>query len=196
MDEYCGKTQLGIYSLAAQLSQLLWMLPLAIATVLYSYASTVSKEEAVNYTIRLKQIAFYGTLVLGFAGLLLSYYFIPILYGKQFNNAFDLMKFFVIGVIPFSVPTVISSLFAARGNFKISFIIGAGIFVISTIMYFTLIPRFGMRGGAIASSIAYLLASILAEIWFCKEYKVSYLNLFKIERSLLSVSAIKKMIKN
>ena len=94
------------------------------------------------------------------------------------------MKLFIIGVVPFSITTIVSSFFAASGNFKISFFISIGIFMISTIMYFTLIPRFGLRGGAIGSSIAYLIASILSEIWFCKEYKVSYLNLFQIDKLL------------
>ena len=90
VDEYYGKSNLGIYSLAAQLSQLLWMLPLAISTVLYSYASTGSREDAINFTVRLKQIAFYGTLFLGITGLFLSYYLIPILYGKEFNESFSI----------------------------------------------------------------------------------------------------------
>jgi O-antigen/teichoic acid export membrane protein len=196
VDEYLGKSELGIYSLAAQLSQLLWMLPLAIATVLYSYASTGSREDAVNFTIRLKQIAFYGTLSLGIAGLVLSYFFIPILYGREFNESFNLMKLFIIGVVPFSITTVLSSFFAARGNFKISFFISVGVFMISTIMYFSLIPRFGLRGGAIASAIAYIVASVLSEIWFCKEYKVSYLNLFQIDKSLMSLSGFKKIFKH
>ncbi|MDP4285615.1 MAG: polysaccharide biosynthesis C-terminal domain-containing protein [Bacteroidota bacterium] len=196
VDSYFGKSQLGIYSLAAQLSQLLWMLPSAIATVLYSYASIGSREDAINFTVRLKQIAFYGTLFLGVTGLFLSYYLIPILYGNEFKESFNLMKLFIIGIVPFSITTIVSSFFAARGNFKISFFISVGIFMISTIMYFTLIPRFGLRGGAIGSSIAYLIASILSEIWFCKEYKVSYLNLFQIDKSLLSLSGLKKIFKS
>jgi O-antigen/teichoic acid export membrane protein len=195
VDEYLGKSELGVYSLAAQLSQLLWMLPLAIASVLYSYASAASREEAIRFTIRLKQIAFYGALFLGIIGLVLSYYLIPILYGREFIGAFNLMKLFIIGVVPFSVTTVVSSFFAARGNFKISFLISVGVFMISTIMYFTLIPRFGLTGGAIGSSVAYLVASVLSEIWFCKEYEVSYLNLFQIDKSLLSLSGIKKIFK-
>jgi O-antigen/teichoic acid export membrane protein len=196
VDNYFGKSRLGIYSLAAQLSQLLWMLPIAISTVLYSYASTASREDAINFTVQLKKIAFYGTLFLGILGLFLSYYFIPILYGREFVEAFDLMELFIIGVIPFSITTVVSSFFAATGNFKISFIISVGVFIISTIMYFTLIPRFGLKGGAIGSSVTYFIASILSEIWFCKEYKVSYLNLFQIDKSLLSLSGLKKIFKN
>ena len=95
---------LGIYSLAAQLSQLLWILPQAVASVLYSYASSSSQEEAINYTVQLKQLSFYGTLVFGLAGLVLAYFFISVLYGNEFTGAFHLMTIFVIGVIPFSIP--------------------------------------------------------------------------------------------
>ena len=196
VDEYYGNSRLGIYSLAAQLSQLLWLLPAAISTVLYSYASTGSLESAINFTVRLKQLAFYGTLFLGVAGLSMAYYFIPILYGKEFTEAFNLMKLFLIGVVPFSITTVVASFFAARGNFKISFFIGVGVFIISTILYFILIPRYGLQGGAIASSIAYLIACVSSEIWFCKQYKVSYFNVFQIERSLLSFSGLRSMFKN
>lgn len=191
VDAYCGKSQLGVYSLAAQLSQLLWMLPSAISTVLYAYASNLSNEEAVRYTIKLKQIAFYGTLFFAITGLILSYFFIPVLYGKEFSFVFNLMCIFCIGVIPFSIPTVLASLFAAKGNFKISFWVSLLVFVISTIMYFILIPKFGLLGGAFASSIAYLLAAVISEFIFCKEYKVPLFNLFLFERDFLSVKKIK-----
>jgi O-antigen/teichoic acid export membrane protein len=196
VDDYYGNSRLGIYSLAAQLSQLLWLLPAAISTVLYSYASTGSLESAINFTVRLKQLAFYGTLFLGVTGLLLSYYFIPILYGREFSQAFNLMKLFLVGVVPFSITTVVASFFAARGNFKISFFIGVGVFIISTILYFVLIPRYGLQGGAVASSIAYLIACVSSEIWFCKQYKVSYLNVFRVEKSLLTFAGIRNLFKN
>lgn len=195
IDAYCGKSQLGVYSLAAQLSQLLWMLPSAISTVLYAYACNLSKEEAVRYTIKLKQIAFYATLFFAIIGLLLSYFFIPILYGDEFSFVFNLMCIFFIGVIPFSIPTVVASLFAARGNFKMSFIISLIVLAISTVLYFTLIPRFGLIGGAIASAIAYLIAAIMCEFWFCKEYKVHFFNLFIFEHNFLSIKRIKSYFK-
>ena len=195
VDEYYGKSQLGIYSLAAQLSQLLWILPSAIASVLYSYASKCSEKDAVQYTIRLKQIAFYATFLLGLIGLLLAYFFIPILYGKEFSGAFNLMMIFILGVIPFSLPTVIASLFAARGNFKMSFVLSLIIFVFSSIMYFTLIPHFGLIGGAASSAIAYLLGSIMCEIWFCKHYKVSFFNLFIFEKNFLYIKKITSYFK-
>jgi O-antigen/teichoic acid export membrane protein len=195
MDAYQGKSQLGIYSLAVQLTQLLWLLPTAISTVLYSYASTGSRENAIKFTVQLKQIGFYSTLFFGIIGLTLSYYFIPILYGKEFTPAFNLMSLLIIGIIPFSIPRIIASLFAARGNFKISFLVSVYGFIISTILYFTLIPLWGLYGGAIASSISYIFISIIAEIWFCRKYHVPYFNLFQINKSLFSLSGIRKVLR-
>jgi O-antigen/teichoic acid export membrane protein len=196
IDAYQGKSQLGIYSLAAQLAQLLWLLPAAISTVLYSYVSTGNSQSTIRFTIQLKQVAFYGTLFFGIVGIFLSYYLIPVLYGSNFFPAFNIIELLFPGVVAFCIPKVLSSLFAGRGDFKISFIISIFGFVVSAIMYFTLIPAFGLTGGAIASSISYILTSILSEIWFCKKYDVSYLNLFMIDKSLLSFSRIKKMLKS
>lgn len=193
VDAYWGKSQLGIYSLAAQLSQLLWMLPSAIATVLYSYAGSLGREEAVRYTIKLKQIAFYATLVFAIIGLGLAYFLIPVLYGREFTFAFNLIGIFFIGVIPFSIPTVLASLFAAMGNFRVSFWISLIVFGISTGMYFILIPRYGLYGGAAASAIAYLIASIISEVVFCRTYHVHPLNLFMPERNFFLLRKIKNI---
>ncbi len=195
VNEYCGKSQLGIYSLAAQLSQLLWLLPSAVASVLYSYASKYSEKDAVQYTLRLKQLAFYSTILLGAVGLLLAYFFIPILYGSEFSEAFNLMMIFIIGVIPFSIPIVNAGFFAARGNFKVSFVISVVIFMISSVIYFILIPKWGLYGGAVASAAIYFIASIMSEVWFCKTYNISYLNIISPDRKTFSVNSILKLLK-
>ena len=195
VDAYWGKSDLGIYSLAVQLSQLLWILPQAIATVLYSYASSYNEKEAVDYTIQLKQLSFYATLIFGAIGLVLAYFFIPVLYGNAFAGAFHLIAIFEIGVIPFSITTVLASLYAARGNFKISFIISLIIFVFSGFMYFTLIPKFGLFGGAISSALAYLISAIISELWFCKIYNVSTYNLLMIKRDTFSITGFLNLLK-
>ncbi len=195
VDSYCGKQQLGIYSLAAQLSQLLWILPQAISTVLYSYASSSSLEESVRYAINLKQLAFIGTLVLSIIGMILAYFLLPTIYGTEFTPAIKLMFLLMIGIIPFSIPTVLSSLFAARGNFKISFYISIIIFFISSTLYFILIPKYGTQGGIIASAIAYLLAAILCEWWFCKEYQISPSKLFTFDKNIFSKKGLLTIFK-
>jgi O-antigen/teichoic acid export membrane protein len=186
---------LGFFCVGVVVWVLFWVLGCGLCCVVFSYASTGSRENAIKFTVQLKQIGFYSTLFFGIIGLTLSYYFIPILYGKEFTPAFNLMSLLIIGIIPFSIPRIIASLFAARGNFKISFLVSVYGFIISTILYFTLIPLWGLYGGAIASSISYIFISIIAEIWFCRKYHVPYFNLFQINKSLFSLSGIRKVLR-
>lgn len=172
VDYYDGKSQLGIYSLASQLSQLLWLLPTAIASVLYAYASSSTEEEAIKYTIYLKKGALYLTLILAVIGTSLSYYLIPLLYGEEFVDVHKLMILFMLGIVPFSMPIIFSSLLAARGKFEVSFYTGIVVSIISVSLYIILIPRYGMIGGAIASSVSYICSSIICEYWLCRMYKV------------------------
>lgn len=193
VDYYDGKSQLGIYSLATQLSQLLWMLPTAVASVLYTYASSSTEEEAVNYTIYLKKGALYSTSILAIAGTVLSYYFVPILYGREFVDVYKLMFIFMLGIIPFSIPIVVSSLLAARGRFKISFYTGISVSIVSVGLYSILIPRYGMIGGAVASSVSYFCSSIICEYWLHKIYKVNIATALLPDREF--IFQVKKALK-
>lgn len=195
IDSYTSKMELGVYSLATQLSQLLWILPQAIAGVLYIYASSNNEKEAIRYTIKLKQLVVVLSLIFAVSGLILGYFYIPIIYGSDFKNTVNLMIWFMIGVIPFGVTTIIASLFAARGEFKINFILSTIMFLISAILYTLLIPKYGTIGGAIASSLSYLVGSIICEVWFCKKYNIKFATLFSFNKDIFSISGILKQIK-
>ncbi len=193
VDAYNGKTTLGIYSLAVQLSQLLWILPQALGTVLYSYASSCKEEEAIHIMLILKKITFYGTLIFAIPGLILSYFFIPLLYGKEFTPAIHLMFIFLTGIIPFSIPSLLGSFFAARGLFKYSFYIGVTVSIFTVCCYFVLIPMYGAIGGAIASVFSYLTSTMLVEYVMYKKYHVNPLYSLKLNRAILSDA--KKLLK-
>jgi len=90
VDSYSGKANLGVYSLATQLSQMLWILPQTVASVLYAYASSTTEKEAITHTIQIKQVVFVLTMLFAIIGLTLSYFLIPVLYGNEFLQAFNL----------------------------------------------------------------------------------------------------------
>jgi O-antigen/teichoic acid export membrane protein len=193
VNAYDGKTVLGIYSLAAQLSQLLWILPQSLANVLYSYASSYKEEEALRVTLVLKKAGFYGSLVLAIAGIILAYFFIPVLYGKEFTPAIRLMFIFLIGIIPFSIPTILAGFFAARGFFKFSFYVAITVSIATMCTYFIVIPKYGAVGGAVASVFSYLSSTVLFEYLMYRKYKINPFYSLKINKTIFS--DIRKLIK-
>jgi O-antigen/teichoic acid export membrane protein len=183
VDAYCGKEQLGIYSLAAQLSQLLWIIPQSLSSVLYTYASKMNVTEALEYALKFKKMAFYATVVLAILGIAISYFFIPILFGEAFKESFYILVIFLVGIVPFSVPIIIASFLGAFGNFKISFYISLFVSILSIFLYYILIPRFGIFGGAIASVTSYVISFLLVEIYMVRYYKVAFLESYFISKA-------------
>lgn len=188
IDNYWGKSQLGIYSLAVSLAQLLWLLPNTIAGVLYSYASSATQEEAVRYTVTLTKFTLYASTIAALLEITAFYFGLQFLYGKDFASAFPLIAILSLGIIPFCIPTIISSYYAGRGNFKISFIVSTVSCLFSVTLYLILIPLYGVFGGAIASATAYLSSSIATVIIFNRLTGVPILDFFffgKDDRTLL-----------
>jgi O-antigen/teichoic acid export membrane protein len=190
VDAYCGKQNLGIYSLAAQLAQLLWIVPQSLSSVLYSYASKMESAEALSYAIKFKKIAFYATLLLALIGIAFAYFFLPILFGAEFRKSFGLLAVFLMGVVPFSVPVVIAGFFAAMGKFKMSFYASVSITIVTVILYSILIPKYGVYGGAVASVISYVISFAISEYWLTHFYDVKTLGTYKINFSTLKQDII------
>lgn len=192
VDAHYGKTTLGVYSLAVQLSQLLWILPQSLASVLYSYASSYKEEDAVRLTLILKKIAFYGSLIFAIIGLILSYFFIPVLYGKEFVPAIHLILLLLIGIVPFSIPTISAAFFAARGLFKFSFYTAIGVSIITMLLYFLLIPKYGTGGAATATILSYLSSTVIFEYIMFKKYNINPFQSLQLDKTILS--NVKKLL--
>lgn len=195
VDEYWGAKSLGIYSLATQLAQLLWILPNTVASVLYSYGSHATEEDAINYTIKLKQLTVAVTAVCATIGLALSYFLIPALYGKDFTPAFAIMAWLLTGIVPFCITTVVAACFVSRGLFRINFILSLIMFLISILLYSLLIPKYGLKGGAIASATTYITGSIICEIWFLKKFHIPISRILKFEKNIFSLKIIAGLFK-
>ncbi len=194
VDSYHGNSALGIYSLSSQLAQMLWILPQIMASVLYTYASSINKEEGVLLTIKIIKIGMYLTLVMAIIGVILSKPLIPILYGQEFSEVTYLLAIQLIGTIPFCIPTIISSFYASQGNFKVSFWISIIVTILAIFLYFILIPSYGKIGGSIASATTYFLGGIISLIYFCKRYKVNIKDIIFLKKE--DLYSFVKMIKN
>jgi len=65
------------------------------------------------------------------------------------------------GVFLFSVAKIIGNDFSGRGLVVINGIVSASALIINIILNLLLIPRIGIKGAAIASTISYSLATII-----------------------------------
>ncbi len=155
---FAGFRTLGLYSLASSLAQVFWLLPKSAATVLLPVFASGERRDMESQALVGRLILCIGAAVAAAAAWLSSWW-IPLLFGKDFGEASRAFTILLIGGVPYTLSIVLASGLAARGlqgeNTRAS---GWG-FAATVFLDLLLIPRFGMMGAAVASSLSYLVTT-------------------------------------
>jgi|SRR6218665_233544 len=166
IDYYKGTQQLGYYSLSVRLGQLLWFLPLLMAGILFPrIAGNADAEEEAKWLslVRISNAAF---LVIAIIAMPASFWIIPFFAGEKFEESVIPFICLLPGLLFFCFNIIFAAWFAGRGMLKINLYGSVLCLVLVLTLDLLLIPGFGIKGAAIASSIAYTAAGIHHLCWF------------------------------
>jgi O-antigen/teichoic acid export membrane protein len=166
--------QVGIYAVGVVVSEGLWQIPNAVATALLPRTARTLDEGAAEFTcLVIRQILVIAT-ISGLAIALLSTVAIPLLFGPEFRPSVPVVWWLLPGVVALSLGKVISADLAGRGKPGLSSIFAiVALFVTITLDLF-LIPRMGIQGAALASSVAYCVDSALLALALKRHLRVSW----------------------
>lgn len=194
-----GEGQLGVYSVAVSLAELLFLIPGSVAGAilgrLYNMSND-SPEERRRLTSGTIKVTFYVTFILMVAGIICTS-LIPLIYGEAYSGAILPTIILFLGILFASIGKISASYFQSSGEPKIHLYITFLVFLVNIILNSALIPLVGIAGAAIASSVSYTVYGIAYVVIFIRKEKFTFEGLFlfnKEERILLS-SMIKKLLK-
>ena len=192
VDYFVGVKQLGIYALASNLSQMLWILPQSIAGIIMPHTSS-GTDGMLDRTIIISKVVIVICIVI----LIVSYFIITdvvvLLYGANFAESGYIFLILMIGVIPFCMSVLYGSFLSGIKRVDITSY-SAVIGVIATLVLdLFLIPKHGAIGAGIASSISYLVST------FYLVYKMSSISERRIKDLIFlngdDLGFLKSMIK-
>lgn len=155
LEHYKGEMQLGWYALAARLSQLLWVLPLLLASIIFPHAASGAdtfREDRLRSWLRLMN----GLNIL--AGIILVFaasWLIPILFGNAYQASVQLFRILLPGVILFGMATLLAAYFGGRNMLTVNLWGSVLCLTVTGTLDLILIPLKGMHGAALASTIGY-----------------------------------------
>lgn len=183
IDYYKGTQQLGYYSLAVRLGQMLWFLPLLMAGILFPrIAGSAGEEEEAKWLslVRISNtVFFFGAVIAA----VVSAPVIPLLAGEKFDESVLPFICLLPGLLFFCFNIIFAAWFAGKGMLKINLYGSSLCLILVLILDLLLIPKFGIKGAAIASSIAYAAAGIHHLCWFAYYKKESLLSLIVMNRN-------------
>jgi O-antigen/teichoic acid export membrane protein len=159
LQTFVGSTQTGHYKAALNLAQFLWVVPIAVQIVLVQSISEKWSEGedeeisniatvATRYTLALSVLITIGLAVL-------ADIFVPIYYGSDFEAATIPLVLLLPGVVGFAVARPIVAIGKGIGSLG-KLVVATGVAAILNLcLNLILIPRYGLYGAAVSTSIGY-----------------------------------------
>ncbi|MFC7205398.1 flippase [Haloferax namakaokahaiae] len=151
--------QTGFYKAALELAEYIWLIPTAFQTLmLHSTSKMWSRGEHERVSAlagKVTRYVFLITSLLVIGVFALADRFIPIYYGTEFAVVYQPLSYLLLGAFGFALAIPLSGINTATGRLRP--LIGATALaaVGNIVLNSLLIPRYGMIGAAIATSISY-----------------------------------------
>lgn len=164
---YLPIDQVGIYGIAVALGETLWGVSGSIATVVFPIASSsTDKKGMMTFTNQITRVSL--TLIAGFSVILalVSKPLILIWFGRDFVTATGALLWLLPGISIFSVSNILANYLAGVGlvekNIYSSIVSG----IVTVVLDIFLIPRIGIVGASIATSLSYIVFTLMTIIFY------------------------------
>jgi O-antigen/teichoic acid export membrane protein len=158
LKHYLDNYAVGIYSVAAQLSEYWYIFPLIIVN---SLVPAIVNARTAGEEVYKRRKAYLFKLIIGvsvFIALIFTVFadfFIRVIYGANYLGAVGILRIYVWGGLGMSLGLVVNQLFIVENRTKMYFVANFLSMLINVILNIIMIPKFGMSGAAFATLIAY-----------------------------------------
>jgi O-antigen/teichoic acid export membrane protein len=171
---FLDASHVGLYSLGVLVSEALWQLPGVVSTALCPRTARTVESGADSFTSMVLRQVFLVTMVAGLAIALVSPFALPLIFGERFTPSVAVIWWILPGTMMLALGKVSGADLVGRGlviHTPVSSYIGM---VLTLVLDWFLIPRMGIRGAALASSIAYFAAGSYLLFVVRQEVKTSW----------------------
>jgi O-antigen/teichoic acid export membrane protein len=158
--------EVGVYSVAVFMAELVWYVPQAVITVLLPRVSATGADGGgLAFTSRAIRHTVLWSVLCALALAAAAPVIIPFLYGRPFADAVPALWILLIGIAALAPGKLAVAHLAATGKPQYyTYLALAGI-GLSVVLDLALIPRYGIIGAAAASAMAYGVSGALALWW-------------------------------
>lgn len=189
--------QIGLYLIAVGCAERLRVLPISIATAFMPHlANDISGQQpqvprVYRYTMIISLVFMVIIAIVGAPVIVL-------VFGADYAGSIAPLLWLLPGIVVLGGSSILSSDLAVREVPKYSVIIGYSAVIVNLILNLLLIPKYGIIGAAIASTISYAFAGCMWIVFYRRESKTPLIELVpRLEdvKYLLKHLAFKKYFK-
>lgn len=160
----------GIYSIAIVLAEALWFFSGSLAVVLFS--KVANSNDPIESEILTNQSCRVSFLIVSAGGVLLfllAPFAIQILFGSEYLGAVYPLRILLPGIVIFSVSNVLASHLTGSGFPQYNTFASLFSLMLTISLNIILIPKWGINGAALSSSISYIFSTLLTIFFYKKK---------------------------
>jgi len=186
---FMSVTFVGYYSISVAMAEALWYFPAAVGTVIFARTPGLSAEEANKSTPVICRNTLFITILAALVLFALGKYIISLFFGSAFLPAVQPLWILLPGVVALSICKVLSNEITGRGRPMINTVAAAVSLAVNIPLNLLLIPKMGIAGAALASTISYTATTIIVLIMFMRISKNSLFDTIVIKPQDLRIYA-------
>lgn len=160
--------ELGIYVTAVTLAELPIKIATALSKVLFAKVASSSGSEATQLTSATLRILMTLAWIIAAIVWLLREQLVVVVYGRGYKEAGQALVWLLPGAVLFNYVQILGSDLAGRGYPNASVLAGAVGLITGVVANLILIPRLGIAGAAISTSLGYVLNSVVVIFRYCR----------------------------
>jgi O-antigen/teichoic acid export membrane protein len=166
---FLDPTQVGLYAIAVNLTNLLLKLPDATGTVLYPRLAGAGERDAHAQTSAVCRHTIFIVALAAVVYLVGGRWVVQLLYGEAYMGAVQPMLLMLPGVVMLSLYLLLTRNFTSRNRQQVNIVAAAAALGINVALNWLLIPRLGIAGAAISHAISYSTAALILLVMFVRE---------------------------
>lgn len=169
VERFLGLSATGVYSIAVMVAELLWLVSSSVTTAAYARIGTPDAREATRITVRAVHASVLLLMALSPALWLGAALVVPALLGEAYRPSLIALAVLLPGVALFGAASALSAWFTNHaGRPMVPALLATTSLVINIGVSLLAIPRLGLVGGALATTLSYGLTVALAAVWFLR----------------------------
>jgi O-antigen/teichoic acid export membrane protein len=183
--------EVGYYSLAVGMAELMWLVPNSVVAPLFSVVAQSDADDRSMITLRTCRWSLIFIAVLAVGGIAFGRPFIRLLYGAEYLPSFGPFLWLLPGICLFPLFKLLIIDLAARGFPGYGTIASVVALVVNIGANILLIPQYGGIGAAIATSFSYILMATISLCFFMRITKHSLRDVFVVDHAELQFISAK-----
>lgn len=184
LKKMCDIAEVGYYSLAANVAETIWQIPIAIGVVLMTRSASQSNQKVVtgevcsSLRVSLVVVLFAATTLF-----LIAPWLVTILFGERYADSIPIIRTILPGITFFVILKILNSQFVGTGKPQLTMIALIPGLIINVVLNILFIPSYKGIGAAMATNLSYFSASFMLLLVYSRTFKIGLLEIFRYRKS-------------